>query len=188
MSDMIIDNYVFAKKGLVKLIGRRIVGVTTQEVAVEKNGEPVEIDAPQGHRHSDEEHAEHGREESYIFMDLENVDDFFDVYSPLSYYDFETKTVHPMKAIPASLSKESIINDGKDSVKFTIKTTEPLDITVSHMIASEPDGYMIRREPVKGKISVTISSELVGTTRITTMGETVYSEPIEFKVEVGDQI
>lgn len=176
---------VVEKIGTLILLGKRIIGTTTQDAVVKVNGEAITPLQP-GHIHADEEEHVHGqREMTHAMVSLETAEKFYDKYDAMSYYDAEAEEIKPMRKFTGAVNKTVIKNDGKDSVTFTVKTKEGMDIHILHTISSEGDAVATYKLPVRGKIAVTISSELVGTMRISAIGETEYTETIEVVVE-GD--
>lgn len=177
---------VVEKIGTLILLGKRIIGTTTQDVVVEVDGEAVTPVQP-SHIHRDE-HVPGEREITNAMVSLETVETFYDKYEAMSYYDSEANEIKAMRKFTGKVDKTVIQNDGKEFVTFTVKTDESMDIHINHTIASEGDAYSMYKLPVNGKIVVTISSNLVGTMRISAIGETQYTEGIEVSVEGGIEL
>lgn len=173
---------IIERRGALTLLGKRIISTSTQDVLVEQDGEKIEPSHPQSSHTHEEESTE--RAVKNILVDYDIIDGFYDKYDAMSYYDEETQTVQPMKKIGATFDKSVISNDG-EVVTYTVKTTEPMDINITHTIASEGDSYKLYAQPVKGKIVLTFSSELVGTLKVDAIGDTVYTGPYEMTVEGG---
>ena len=102
------------------------------------------------------------------------------IKGPFYYYDGET--VKPMKKIKATVDKPFIESDGLDTVVVSIKTNETMEILIQQQIGVYRDQIIIEREPIDGKIEVSINSDGIGTIRIQATGETVYTGTVEIEV------
>lgn len=173
------------KRGVLRLIGKRIASITSQDIIVEIEGKAVEPSLPQHVHDHDHHESEHDRIERFIFVDHEVASTFYERHEVMSFYDEESQEIKPMTKIKGSFDKERIANDGVEVAEYVIETDEAMDIYIQHKIKHEYSGDAIYREPVDGKISLTLTSTLIGTTRISAVGDTIYCEGIEIQVEEG---
>lgn len=157
------------KKILLALRGKRIVATKTVE-SEDGNFDWVESVYPDTDSRK------------YKLIDY-NEEQFVLAKTPFSYYDERAKKVKPMQKVIAQVDKTSIENDGTDYVTYVLKTNEPMDVVIQQEIGGNRENLILPQIPDgDGYIKLEIDSNVLGTIRISAIGDTKYTDTLEVSV------
>ncbi|MNO98620.1 hypothetical protein D3C76_903680 [compost metagenome] len=82
----------------------------------------------------------------------------------------------------AEVDKAEIVNDGVDTVQFTILTDEPMSVIVRQGIGTIAESGIYDLAPVDGMITINVNSDCLGTLYLSATGDTKYTGTLEVRV------
>lgn len=156
----------YIKKGVLTLVGKRIVSFTTAEFHID--------DAP-----SFEPEVYEDTTNVYVDMDIiERLQQ-----SAFTRFYYEDGDIHDQTILYGEFDQMAIVADSDEFATYRIECDEVMDFVITQMTGHLAPNNVVRKEPIDGVIQFQIDSKVIGKVLVYGVSDSYYTNEAELFIK-----